>query len=205
MVKRFWMVTAAMFMTAVGLLALPGVAGASPSPCPGIGGNNGWFDAYGNGKHYALNCSIDGNHIVIDAWDGGNYSQGVVDMWHRTDLAPIFGYDGSGYFRIYFAGYPNKVAWQTVNWTSNQGNGTQFAVIQGIGPSGLGRSQATPYVSGGGSDYNTTINPNGYAIIRSRGTNNGVPNVDIWLHTKAHYWTTSPDFNYQNLYIVPHP
>lgn len=69
----------------------PPTAGAqSVLPCPG--GSNGWFWVSDDSM---VNCSIQGNHIVMDLHYAGGVSVGAYEAWHPWNCYPQFDYSGS--------------------------------------------------------------------------------------------------------------
>lgn len=122
-----------------------GSAGAVTTVCPGSPTGNGWFDTYNinNGRHGAINCTIDGNHIVLDMrayYNGVLYeAKGAVDIWfpwycHVGAGSFVNGTNYANPFTIYFA-HHNGVYGCGQNMLIYQ-NGNQFT--QGPWFSGLG-------------------------------------------------------------------
>lgn len=85
MLKRILLATALVLGLVGGVQATQ--AGAVPVNCPGSPYGNGWFDSYSpyTNRHAAVQCSIDGNHVVMNItsnYGGTNYTAlGAIDKW----------------------------------------------------------------------------------------------------------------------------
>lgn len=160
--------------------ATPGTAGAAITACSGMNNGwqsvtNGWFDTI-NG---AVNCTYDGNHVVVDLYGPGGapnnaYFQGVIDMWYPPQCFPVFEGSSSNWFRIKLFdiyGGPCVEAethgWSTVGLPSGYHTRNWF-------DSGVTTTidlTAHPYYCQGSGSFDPI---EGWATYRDRGTNNGI-------------------------------
>ncbi|MGE0729144.1 MAG: hypothetical protein AB7Q92_13935 [Acidimicrobiia bacterium] len=131
------------------LVALPAVTPAGAQaivPCPN--GVNGWF----NSRQGAVNCTWQGNHIVVDYYSPGGayYLQGVIDIWHPSACTPIF--------------YNNYFVIQLVNTNSGEGCGVATYPYT-YAPAGVAVPWGThTWVYSGPSYYYKYFHTSGYAV-----------------------------------------
>lgn len=178
-------VAVAVTMILAGLGFVGTQAGAQANPYNPTGKctypGNSWYDAFSGPYHHAINCSIIGNHVVVDAHRGADVSYGVMDFWLPAgSFVGSIGTDPAGGFTVQVGG---------------QNGGARPGVYKGYGDTWLNYSGPNPCATKVATQGDAFGDLRMYRFGQVNITSNWVvtnvyPDAHIWLRPGGTNWGT---------------